>query len=221
MCCLRFEGVCILHVRSIAGNTARSHKVQNECKVGLRRLTTVREVDPLSLIFHNFNMPGLHWAETVLEFSENKTLLQSLHTDRCHQQRGLDKHHIMGGIIYIHVVQSRGQDRTLRHPCLHFPWLRHFPFTKTLSFHCERKELMSLLKLVKNPNLSKLYSKPGCHMVSKAFSMSKNTMAIDILLLKLRVMRPHTWNRHAVTCMETKLPCVKQASFFSVFLDYF
>jgi hypothetical protein len=45
---------------------------------------------------------------------------------------------------------------------------------------------MSLIKLVQNSNLDNLYSKLECHVVSKAFSMSKNTAAVEILLLKLR-----------------------------------
>jgi hypothetical protein len=46
-----------------------------------------------------------------------------------------------------------------------------------------------LIKLAENSNLVNLYSKPDFHEVSKAFSISKNTAAVDILLLKLRV----TW----------------------------
>jgi hypothetical protein len=46
---------------------------------------------------------------------------------------------------------------------------------------------MSLIKLVENSNSDNLYSKPECHVVSKAFSMSENTEVVDILLLKLRV----------------------------------
>jgi hypothetical protein len=49
------------------------------------------------------------------------------------------------------------------------------PSTETLNFICERKEPISLIKLVENSNLDNLYSKPECHVVSKAFSMSKNT----------------------------------------------
>jgi hypothetical protein len=48
-----------------------------QCKMGLRRSTTAR-VDSRSLIQIYFNilrfMPGLHWAETALEFSDNKIL---------------------------------------------------------------------------------------------------------------------------------------------------
>jgi hypothetical protein len=44
--------------------------------------------------------------------------------------------------------------------------------------------------------LDNLFSKPECHVVLKAFSMSKNTAAVDILLLKLRV----TWSVSLVHC---------------------
>jgi hypothetical protein len=54
------------------------------------------------------------------------------------------------------------------------------PSTETLNFLYERKELISLIKLVKSSNLDSLYSKPECHVVSKAFSVSKNTAALDI-----------------------------------------
>jgi hypothetical protein len=61
---------------------------------------------------------------------------------------------------------------------------------------CERKALMSLIKLVENSNLNNLYSKPECHVVSEAFSMTKSTATIDILLLKLRV----TWSVSLIHC---------------------
>jgi hypothetical protein len=55
---------------------------------------------------------------------------------------------------------------------------------------------MSLIKLVENCNLDKLYNKTECHVVSDAFSMSKNTAVIDILLFKLRV----TWYINLIQC---------------------
>jgi hypothetical protein len=61
------------------------------------------------------------------------------------------------------------------------------PSTETLKFFCVRKEPISLIKLFENSNLDNFYSKPECHVLSQAFSMSKNTAAVDILLLKLRV----------------------------------
>jgi hypothetical protein len=64
------------------------------------------------------------------------------------------------------------------------------PSTDTLNFHCERKELINLIKHAENFKLDNLYSKPGCHVVSKVFSISNNTAAVDILMLKFRV----TWS---------------------------
>jgi hypothetical protein len=61
------------------------------------------------------------------------------------------------------------------------------PSTETLNFHSERKEPIRWITLVENSNFDNLYSRPECHVVSKAFSMCKNTTAVDILLLKLRV----------------------------------
>jgi hypothetical protein len=63
------------------------------------------------------------------------------------------------------------------------------PSTKALNFLWERKELISLFKLTKNFNLDNFYGKPGCHVVSNAFSVYKNTAAID-MLLKFKV----TWS---------------------------
>jgi hypothetical protein len=59
-----------------------------------------------------------------------------------------------------------------------------------LNFILERNELISLTKLGQRCNLDTLYSKPGCRVVSKAFSTSKKTAAVDKLLLMFRV----TWS---------------------------
>jgi len=58
---------------------------------------------------------------------------------------------------------------------------------RTLNFLLERNELISLIKLDEKCNLDSLYSKPGCHVVSKAFSISKKTAAVDILLIVIEV----------------------------------
>jgi hypothetical protein len=44
-----------------------------------------------------------------------------------------------------------------------------------------------LIILIENCNVDNLYSKPKCHVVSKAFSISKNTAGVDVLLLKFHV----------------------------------
>jgi hypothetical protein len=47
-----------------------------------------------------------------------------------------------------------------------------------------------LIIQAEHSNFYNLYSRPGCQVVSKAFSISKNTAAVDILLLKFKV----TWS---------------------------
>jgi hypothetical protein len=47
------------------------------------------------------------------------------------------------------------------------------PSTKTLNFLSERDELIRLIRLDENSILNNLYSKPGCHKVSKAFSIQE------------------------------------------------
>jgi hypothetical protein len=44
---------------------------------------------------------------------------------------------------------------------------------------------MSFINLVEKSIFDSLHSKPVCHVVSDAFSISKNTAAVD-MLLKLR-----------------------------------
>jgi hypothetical protein len=53
------------------------------------------------------------------------------------------------------------------------------PSTETENVLLERKKLMSLIKAEKFI-LDNLYSKPLCHVVSNAFSISKNTAAVDM-----------------------------------------
>jgi hypothetical protein len=67
------------------------------------------------------------------------------------------------------------------HLGLYIPWRRHFTF----DLNSLRKKLRdSLIRLDENFYSGNLYSKPGCHVVSKAFSISKNIAAVDMLLLK-------------------------------------
>jgi hypothetical protein len=72
------------------------------------------------------------------------------------------------------------------------------PSTETLNFRCKRKKVMSLNILVEKFNFDNLQSKPGCDVVLKASSISKNTAAVDILLLKFRVMwSAEIWDQKA------------------------
>jgi len=54
--------------------------------------------------------------------------------------------------------------------------------TETLNFLLERNDLISLIVLAERFHLINFYSKPGCQVVSKAFSISKNTAAVERLL---------------------------------------
>jgi hypothetical protein len=56
------------------------------------------------------------------------------------------------------------------------------PSTVTLNFLLVRNELISFIKFAEKCNFDSLYSKPGCQVMSKTFSMSKNTAAVDMLL---------------------------------------
>jgi hypothetical protein len=64
------------------------------------------------------------------------------------------------------------------------------PLTETLNFLWERKELTSFtsIRLIGSFNSNNLCSKLMCRVVSKAFSVSKNTGAVDTILLKFKVM---------------------------------
>jgi hypothetical protein len=59
-----------------------------------------------------------------------------------------------------------------------------------------------------------------CPVVSKAFSVSKNAAAVDILLLKFNVTWSVSLVHWSVMDTETKLSCIKQSSFFNVPLNY-
>jgi hypothetical protein len=50
------------------------------------------------------------------------------------------------------------------------------------------------MRLVENFNSNNLYSRPECHVVSKAFLISKNTAAVDILFFKFR----GTWSARLI-----------------------
>jgi hypothetical protein len=168
--------------------------------VRLRRSTTTSEVDPLSLILINFNTPvrtpGLHWVETALEFSSNKIFLAICRIRQVSSAKWARLTPCVWA-SYIYMLKSVGErTETCGTPACITLGVGISPSTETLNFLWERKEPMSLIRLVENFNLDSLYSKLGCHVVSKAFSMSKNTAAVHSLLLKLRV----TWSVSLIYC---------------------
>jgi hypothetical protein len=70
------------------------------------------------------------------------------------------------------------------------------PLTEIVNFHSHRKELICLIKFTEKFNLCNLYNKPGCHVISKNFSISKNTTTVDMLLLKFNI----TWSVSLTHC---------------------
>jgi hypothetical protein len=95
-----------------------------------------------------------------------------------------------GSIIYVKTVQYWGKDGTLMNPCRYFLG----PPTKTLNFLSVRREAISLLRLVKNCDSDNLYSRPECHVVSKAISVSNYSS-----------LTCHAYNTSARTAQETVL----------------
>jgi hypothetical protein len=70
----------------------------------------------------------------------------------------------------------------------YIPWRRISPSTEILNFLWERKELISLIRLIENCNVDNLYSKPMYHVSSKAFPISISTIDVDKLLFNFKVM---------------------------------
>jgi hypothetical protein len=62
------------------------------------------------------------------------------------------------------------------------------PYTEALNFLLVKYDLMSFIKYTGNFNFHNLHSKPVCHVVSKAFSVSKKMAAVDKMLLKFKVI---------------------------------
>jgi hypothetical protein len=88
--------------------------------------------------------------------------------------------------------------------------VENLPTTKTLNFLSVRKETISLMRLVENYNSDNLCSRPECHVLSEAFSISKNTAAVDIFLLKFRAAWSASlihWS--VVLCSSRKQDCLE------------
>jgi len=87
---------------------------------------------------------------------------------------------VLGSIVYIiQTVQGRIQDETLWHPYLYFPGRGRSAFN----------ELISFIMLAEKCNSESLCNRLEYQVLSKAFSISKKTAAVHVLLLKRRI----TW----------------------------
>jgi hypothetical protein len=157
-----------------------------QCEMNLRWSKSMGEVHGPSFIFIYFNGPAhLSWIQTALQLSENITLfvIHGIHRSLIGKEGQINTWCFSGGgIIYVHCVQCWGQDGTLRHSCLHFPWSSHYTFNQNSEFCLREKRANKLDQTGLKFKLSSLYSKPGCHVMSKAFLITKNTTAIDTLL---------------------------------------
>jgi hypothetical protein len=133
-------------------------------------------------------MNSLQWVLIAFRREHNVHVLL-LHKYRYRPQTEQDESMCHENIIYIQTVQYWGKNRTLRNPCCWFSWHRKFTFSQDFKFSVSEKEAISLMRLVNNTNSHNLYSRPERHVALKTTSISKNTAAINILLLKFRVIR--------------------------------
>jgi hypothetical protein len=93
-----------------------------------------------------------------------------------------------GGIVYIQTVQCGGQTEPCGTAACISLGANISPSTQTLNFPYKGKQFISLIMLVEKFNFDNLYSRAKCHLVSKAFSISKNTAVVDKLSLKFWIM---------------------------------
>jgi hypothetical protein len=137
--------------------------------------------------------PRIYFSEAALQFTENTKfiLLCRVNTGTVREQSKISCS-CRGGIVYVWTVKYWARTK---------PWgtpiaiamatgVANSPATMTSNFLSLRKKAISLTRLVENSHSDNLCSRPQCHVVSKAFSISKNTAAVDILLLKFGV----TWS---------------------------
>jgi hypothetical protein len=54
------------------------------------------------------------------------------------------------------------------------------PMTETLEFSLRNKRANKLIRLIENFNSNYFFSKSWCHVVSKAFSIGKNTASVIV-----------------------------------------
>jgi hypothetical protein len=159
--------------------------------------------DGLSLLFYEFYVPALilqlQGSEVALQLSESITFFSicCIYIYICpyHQQRGL------GGRLEYQLYRVGTSKGTCGTSCIS-------PSTVTLNVLLGRNELTSLIIPDEKYNLDSSCNKTWCQVTSKAFSISKNTTAIDKLILKFtRFRKPHALKCRAVTCNKGKLTC--------------
>jgi hypothetical protein len=112
---------------------------------------------------------NLRWQRTALQLSENITLfaIRGTHTSVIGKEGQMKTWPEGGGVTFIYVLYHVG-DRTESwgtSACISLG-VEILPSSETLNFLCERKELISLIRLAEKSNLYSLHSKTGCLVVS-------------------------------------------------------
>jgi hypothetical protein len=91
---------------------------------------------------------------------------------------------VFGDVTYIQTAHGGGQDGALYDPSLYIRWRGRFAFNR-ISGLLERNEIMSLMMPSERPNSESLYDRPGCRIVSEAFSMSNKTATVYCIVYRM------------------------------------
>jgi hypothetical protein len=114
----------------------------------------------------------------VLFVIPNTVFLRHINTGVVRKQNKMSSRS-RGGMIYIYRLYNIGvRTKPWATPTASFLGTQNSPFTKTLNFLSASKEAICLMRLVENSNSDNLYHRPECHVVSNAFLISKNKVAL-------------------------------------------
>jgi hypothetical protein len=97
------------------------------------------------------------------------------------------------------------------------------PYTEIVNFRSDGKELIRLIKFVKNFNLCNLHNKPGCHVVSKVVKIQEYRSRRHVIVETDGhvIRKPHTFAVSYYAVHEKQLTCINQVSRLNVTLDHF
>jgi hypothetical protein len=144
---------------------------------------------------------------SMLQFAENATLMFLCHADTgiAHEHSRMSSR-CRWSVIY-RLYNIGGRTELWGTPAASFLGVENLPSTNTLNFLSIRKAIR-LIRLVENSYSDNLYIRPECHVVSKAFSISKERSRcwhITVENYSDVIRQPHTLKYHAVSCSKAKL----------------
>jgi hypothetical protein len=124
--------------------------------------------------------PRIHCSESALQFAENMTFEFLSRVNKCIvREQSKMSSRCRGAacrpMFSLYNIGARTEPWST--PAAIFLGVENSPSTETLQFLSVRKEAISLMRLVENSTSDNLYSRPECHVVSKGFSIPKNTAA--------------------------------------------